>query len=217
MIDCLEHPMELHTWLIYLLCVLVATATPGPAVLYIMTNTTLHGWNKAMFAALGNIFGLLILGLVAVAGLGALLTTSTLIFDLVKYSGAAYLVYLGARLFLQKELVLAAEKGALPPAKSRRRIFVQACGVAISNPKAIVFLTALFPQFLNLDQALAPQFALLLATLMSFSFCALMSYAVLAHKARLWLMTPGRMKRFGRVSGSVFVGFGAMLAFSSKR
>lgn len=211
--------MEFHTWVMYLICVLVATATPGPAVLYIMTNTTLYGWNKAFFAALGNIFGLLMLGVVAVAGLGALLTTSTLIFDLVKYAGAAYLVYLGVRLIQQKEFSLQGmtDRSDLIGAKSNRKVFVQACTVAISNPKAIVFLTALFPQFLDVELALAPQFTILIATLMFFSFFALMAYAVLAYKAKSWLMTPSRMNRFERVSGSIFVGFGVMLAFSSNR
>lgn len=210
--------MTLQSWLIYLVFVLVACSTPGPAVLFIMTNVTLHGWKKAMFAALGNISGLLILGVVAVTGLGALLDTSELFFNLIKYLGAVYLVYLGVRLFFQKEIDLNEVQGRFNPGeKSAGKIFFQATGVALSNPKAIVFLTALFPQFLDLSQPLIAQFTILITTLMFFSFVFLLGYALLAYKAKIWLLQPQRMKMFGRVSGSIFVGFGALLATSSHR
>lgn len=210
--------MTTESWLMYLILVLAAASTPGPAVLFIMTNTTLHGWKKSIFAAFGNIVGLLIMGVIAVTGLGALLNTSELIFNLVKYAGSAYLVYLGIKLFFQKGIDLNQVQGRFnPEVKSAKKIFIQAMGVALSNPKAIVFLTALLPQFLHVEQPILPQFSLLIATLMFFSFAFLMFYALLAHKAKFWLMKPHRIKIFGRVSGSIFVGFGALLATSSHR
>lgn len=210
--------MTLQSWLIYLVLVLAAASTPGPAVLFIMTNTTLHGWKKSIFAALGNIVGLLIMGIIAVTGLGALLNTSELVFNLVKYAGAAYLVYLGLKLFFQKGIELNKTQGRFnPEVKAAKKIFIQAVGVALGNPKAIVFLTALLPQFIHIEQPLLPQFSILITTLMFFSFVFLMFYALLAHKAQFWLMQPHRIKTFGRVSGSIFVGFGALLATSSHR
>ncbi len=210
--------MTTQSWLMYLILVLAAASTPGPAVLFIMTNTTLHGWKKSIFAAFGNIVGLLIMGIIAVTGLGALLNTSELIFNLVKYAGAAYLIYLGVKLFFQKGIDLNQVQGRFnPEVKSAKKIFIQAMGVALSNPKAIVFLTALLPQFLHVEQPILPQFSLLIATLMFFSFAFLMFYALLAHKAKFWLMKPHRIKIFGRISGSIFVGFGALLATSSHR
>lgn len=209
--------MTLQSWLLYLVFVLVACSTPGPAVLFIMTNATMHGWRKATYSALGNITGLWIMGIIAVTGLGALLNASEVFFNLVKYAGAAYLVYLGVRLIFQKGIDLNETQGRFSPMeKSAGKIYFQAIGVALSNPKAIVFLTALFPQFLVIDQPLTLQFIILIATLMFFSFAFLMVYAVLAHKAKFWLMKPQRMKLFGRVSGSVFVGFGALLATSHR-
>ncbi len=150
--------MTVQSWFIYLTLVLVATATPGPAVLFIMTHASLHGWRKALFAALGNIIGLLTLGIIAVTGLGTILKTSE-----------------------------------------------------------IVFLTALFPQFINIEQALIPQFTLLIATLMCFSFSFLMSYALLAHNAKIWLASPGRIKVVNRTSGAIFIGFGLLLATSTNK
>jgi len=202
----------------YLTLVLVATATPGPAVLYIVTNSSLHGWRKAVYAALGNIAGLLSLGIIAVTGLGTILKTSELIFNLIKYAGAAYLVYLGLKMIFQKGLDFAKinRQTAVPDA-SGGKVFLQALGVALSNPKAIVFLTALFPQFIRIDRALVPQFAMLIATLMFFSFFFLMSYALLAHSAKTWLAGQSRIKVVNRASGSIFVGFGLLLATSSNK
>ncbi len=209
--------MTSQSWLIYLALVLVACSTPGPAVLFIMTNATMHGWRKAFFSALGNITGLWIMGIIAITGLGALLNASELFFKLVKFIGAAYLIYLGIKLFFHRGIEPAAARERFSPAeKAPGTIYLQAIGVAMSNPKAIVFLTALFPQFIVTEQPLTLQFILLIGTLMFFSFIFLMGYALLAHKAQFWLMNPRRLKIFSRCSGSIFIGFGALLASSHR-
>ena len=210
--------MTIQSWLMYLTLVIVATATPGPAVLFIMTNSTLHGWRKASFAALGNIFGLFCLGIIAVTGLGTILKTSENIFNIIKYAGAAYLVYLGLKLIFQKNFDFTAVKSHLISRDvSSLKIFFKALGVALSNPKAIIFLTALFPQFVNINKALIPQFSMLIITLMVFSFFFLMFYALLAHQVNAWLNKPNRITAFNRSSGTIFIGFGVLLATSSNR
>jgi threonine/homoserine/homoserine lactone efflux protein len=202
----------------YLTLVLAATATPGPAVLFIMTNASLYGWQKAINAALGNIVGLLCLGILSVAGLGTVLKTSEMIFTVIKYAGAAYLIYLGLKLVKQKNIDFTNPKALNPiHAASGPHIFWQALGVALSNPKAIIFLTALFPQFIDIKSALVPQFAVLIAVLMVFSFVFLMLYAVMAHQAKVWLVKPNRVKFVNRTSGTIFIGFGLLLAASSHR
>jgi len=210
--------MTSHAWIIYLTLVFFATATPGPAILYIMTTSTLHGARICVYAALGNITGLFILGVIAVTGLGTLLSTSVLIFNLVKYAGAAYLIYLGIRLTLQKNHDFSAvENRRSHKSASPKKIFFQALGIALGNLKAIVFLTALFPQFIRVDNALIAQFTVLIATLMLSSFFFLMAYARLAATARAWIGAPGRLKMFNRAGGSVFIGFGLLLAASTNR
>lgn len=210
--------MSIHAFLIYLTLVIAATATPGPAVLFIMTHSSLHGWRKSIFAALGNIAGLFCLGFMAVTGLGTVLQTSELIFNIIKYSGAAYLVYLGLKLILQKNFqIIDVNNSRVSTHISGPKLFFQAFGVAMSNPKAIVFLTALFPQFINVNQDLIPQFTVLISTLMALSFSFLMLYAILAHQAGSWLKKRSRIKIVNRISGSVFIGFGALLAASSNK
>ncbi len=210
--------MTIQSWLIYLTLVIIATSTPGPAVFFIMTNSTLHGWRKAVFAALGNIVGLFCLGTIAVTGLGTILKTSEIIFNMIKYAGAAYLIYLGLKRILQKSSDFSTLKDQLVTRDvASQKIFFQALGVALSNPKAIVFLTALFPQFVETNQPLMPQFSMLIAVLMLFSFSFLMFYALLAHKAKYWLTKPNRVSVFNRTSGSIFIGFGVLLATSSNK
>ncbi len=208
--------MTLQLWLMYLALVVVATSTPGPAVLFITTNSTLHGWKKSVFAALGNIAGLFCLGVIAVTGLGSVLKASEIIFNLVKYAGALYLIFLGLKMIFQKSADLGnIEDQSMKKNISSLKLFFQAFLIALSNPKAIIFLTALFPQFININQPLIPQFGLLITALMFFSFFFLMLYALLAHKAGNWLKKPNRLIVFSRTSGSVFIGFGFILAASS--
>jgi threonine/homoserine/homoserine lactone efflux protein len=210
--------MTVQSWLIYLALVIASTATPGPAVLFVMTNSALHGRRKAAIAAFGNISGLFCLGIAAVAGLGTILNASVEIFDFIKYAGALYLIYLGLKQILKNNLEISANRNHITIANvSSLKIYFQAFGVAASNPKAIVFLTALFPQFVNMTKALAPQFLMLIVTLMFFSFSFLMFYALIAHNAKSWLTKPKRIKIFNRTSGTIFIGFGLLLATSSNK
>lgn len=209
--------MSLYTWLAYVGLVIVATSSPGPAVFYVVTNSTMYGKKNAFYAALGNITGLLILGLITIAGLGTILSTSKLFFDIVKYLGAAYLIYLGVKMFLQKDFQFKNSfEDHCESKKLSFRIYCKAIGVALSNPKAIVLLTALFPQFINTDYDIIPQFFILLFTLMFFSFTLLVVYGMLAAQASNWLAKPVRSKIFVKTGGSIFVVFGILLALSSK-
>ncbi len=210
--------MTIQSWLMYLMLVIVATSTPGPAVLFIMTNSTLYGWRKATFSALGNITGLFCMGILTVTGLGAILNASEIIFNVVKYFGAAYLIYLGIKLFFQKGLDFQSAQSHLIAADVPSiKIYFQAFGVAVSNPKAIVFLTALFPQFLNINEPLIPQFFILISTLMTLSFTFLMLYALMADKVKTWLAKSSRVRIVSRASGAIFIGFGVLLATSSNK
>lgn len=210
--------MTVESWIIYLALVTAATATPGPAILFIITNSTLYGWKRATWSALGNIMGLFCLGIIAITGLGTILNTSLVFFNILKYAGAAYLIYLGIKIIFQKKVDFSSIN---TPARSTdissQKIFLQALGVAISNPKAIVFLTALFPQFINVEQTLIPQFSILIITLMSFSFFFLMVYAFGAQRMKIWLNRPDRITLFSRTSGSIFIGFGLLLATASSK
>jgi threonine/homoserine/homoserine lactone efflux protein len=197
--------------------VIVATSSPGPSTILIVTNSVLYGWRKSAFTALGNVAALFLLGVLSVIGLGTLLKTSEFAFTVFKFGGVIYLFGLGVMFILKMHAPIEVSSGSEEHKEiSDKRLFVQALGVVSSSPKAILVLTTLFSQFLNTEAALVPQFAGLIVTLMISSFVFLMGYAVLAHKMKLWLSNPRSSMLVSRVSGVIFISFAALLAVSSQ-
>ncbi|MGD9368858.1 MAG: LysE family translocator [Desulfobacteraceae bacterium] len=200
--------MELSTWLFFLSIALVAIISPGPAVLLSVTNSLTHGFTKSVFSSLGNITGIFVVSSAAALGLGAVLQTSILLFTTLKIFGAIYLIYLGIRQWRSKHNLF--EK-AIETSKSNqgiRKSFVQGLLVAISNPKAILFFTALFPQFIDLSKPILVQFIILTTTFMLFSFIILVGYAISAHSAKGWFAKRNRATWLNRISGTIFISFG---------
>ena len=209
--------MTFHSWFLYLTIVLTATTTPGLSVAFIMSKTMIYGRKKALIAAAGNISGLFVLGLVSIAGIGAIIQTSKSIFDIIKYSGSVYLVYLGVKLILSKKEIYTINGNETYSKPSITKIFFQAFGVALSNPKAIILLTALLPQFIDLNYPLLPQFLLLILTLMICSFAFLMAYALLAEKIMLFITNQKRMNFVYSINGILLIFFGILLSTSTHR
>ena len=107
--------MELSTWLIFSSLAIVATVSPGPAVLLSLTNSLMYGFTKSVFSSLGNISGILIVSSAAAFGLGAVLQTSVLLFTVLKFAGAIYLIYLGIRQWRSKQFFYGQPvKGTMP-------------------------------------------------------------------------------------------------------
>ena len=203
--------MNPSEYLTFLFIVILTTLSPGPAVLLAVTNGALHGPRRTAVAILGNVSGLMLMAAISATGLGAVLLASATLFTALKWLGGLYLIYLGIRMWRSKTLLFdtdVAERCSLRNG-STWRLFQQAFFVAISNPKAIAFFVALFPQFIDPTRSLAPQFLLLAGTFAFFSFTSLMGYALLSSKARLWLSRPRIGKLFQRGTGAAFVGLGA--------
>ena len=202
--------MTLSSWSLYLATVLISTGSPGPAVLLSMSNALTLGVRASAISSFGNVAGLLCLSGAALLGVGTVLQASTVAFTVLKVSGASYLVYLGIRKWVVGGS-LAGDVNAQRRYRNPLEIFVQGVLVAVSNPKAILFFVALFPQFILADQPLLPQFMRLTGTLLLFSFAALMSYAALAGFAKDWLAVGNRTRNFQRLSGCVFVALGLLM------
>lgn len=169
-----------------------------------ISNATTWGLRAAVQSSLGNVAGLFCLAGAALLGIGALVNTSPVLFTAMKLAGAAYLIYLGFRKLLTN--TYATEANAIAARIiSPFRIFAQGALLAVTNPKALLFCAALFPQFINPTRALMPQFLGLIITLMACSFSALMGYAILANAAQGWLTIGHRGKQFNRLSGSIFI------------
>ena len=204
--------MEISSWLLFIAVGTAAVVSPGPAILLAISNSVRYGMTKVLLSTLGNVSGLFILSSAAIFGLGAALNTSPRLFLAIKLIGAAYLIYLGIRQlrsksnFFDKTSSIEKLKNTQPKKnKSNRKIFLEGFLIAMTNPKAILFFTALFPPFINTSKALPQQFLIMTFTFMAMSFICLMSYGMLASKAKTWFATGNRSTWFNRVLGSVFI------------
>jgi threonine/homoserine/homoserine lactone efflux protein len=206
--------MTLETWLIYVAAVLVLTITPGPSVLLCVSNSINHGFKRAALSAFGSIAAVSCIMALSAVGLGALLATSEVVFQIVKWTGAAYLLYLGIKLLFQRSNGKGFEPDTSSSDTGSRRalsFFTQGLLVGASNPKALVFFSALFPQFLNPAAPQLPQFLVLCTTFVVFEAFWLLTYAGLASRIAPWLRQRGRQLIFDRLCGATFVTAGALL------
>jgi homoserine/homoserine lactone efflux protein len=211
--------MLLSNWLLFCGVALVVTFTPGPGVLLAIANSLAVGPRRAMISSLGNAAGLIVISCVAMAGMGVVLATSALAFTALKVAGATYLIYLGIKQWRSKASALS-DLGDSPAAMGARtpwRLFGQGLTVALTNPKAILFFSALFPQFLTLNAPVLGQFAGLTTT---FVTCAILShtfYVLLARVLKSQFSSQRRMRWFDYASGGVFVLLGlSMLRLRNK-
>ena len=138
--------LPLPTILIFLLAALVLLVVPGPAVLYITTRGIAHGRKAALSSVLGIELASLCHSIAAAFGLSAILVTSALAYDFVKYLGAAYLVYLGVRTLLSRKAVLDVES---PASSGSLQMFRKGFLVNLLNPKTALFFYAFLPQFVD--------------------------------------------------------------------
>ncbi|MEH6580027.1 MAG: LysE family translocator [Amphritea sp.] len=204
-------------YLIFLGVCIIATASPGPAVFLAIKNGAKYGCRNAIAGVIGNVSAMLTLAAVSAAGLGAVILASSTLYTSIKIVGGLYLIYLGLRALLSHQnSSVENTKNFLSFAPKRATLFRESYLVGISNPKAIAFYTALFPQFIDLTEPVLPQFALLASVFAACSFTFLMLYVLLASQLKRHL-EKGKVSRwFNRVTGCVFVGFGVALVSSNR-
>jgi threonine/homoserine/homoserine lactone efflux protein len=198
---------------VFLLATLVLLLTPGPAVLYIIARSLDQGRLAGFVSVLSIETGNFILVLAATLGLSAILASSALAFSIVKYLGAAYLVYLGLRRILTRE-------STIDPAASERlslgRIYRQGVTVAVLNPKTALFFFAFLPQFVDASRSPVPLQLLTLGSLfVLMAICTDSLYSFLAGTAGRWLKGTPAFLRFERyVAGSIYIALGLVAALS---
>ncbi len=213
--------MSFDTWMYYVLAVLILTASPGPSSLLCMTKGVVSGVRLAMFTALGSLTAITMILTLSFTGLGVLIASSELMFQIIKWFGAGYLIYLGICALLSKQ-----DSYELNPSKEMtannwsfveaRKNYISGFIVGASNPKAILFFTALFPQFIEPANSLLIQYSIFSSTFVVFEFSWLMLYAYMGAKSSKWIFQPGRAKWFNRVTGGVFIGAGGLLSTATR-
>lgn len=202
--------MSLALWFGFLAAVIVIAVSPGPGAMISMSAGLRYGYWGALRAILGLQAALVIQLAIVAAGLGALLATSAWAFAVVKFSGAAYLVWLGIRKW-RSPLHEINESGT-PTAP--RGLFWQGLLVNMSNPKAIIFVAALVPQFLDPSRPQWPQLLVIGLTMCIVDTLVMSGYALLVARLRPWLHDPRALRAQNRVFGGIFVTAGVLLAAS---
>lgn len=211
--------MTLSTWWLFILMTFVVSATPGPNMLYVMSTSARHGVRPAVVAMAGCMTALLAMMSISAAGLGALLHAFPTVFDALRLAGAAYLAYLGVKCWREPvhDEAQTSNAGGNPsptaaPAPSSTAIYRQGFLVAASNPKAILFAAAFFPQFIQPEAAKLPQFAILLLTFSVIEVAWYFVYAFSGKSLAVYLRRAAVMRAFNRATGGVFIGFAALMA-----
>lgn len=205
--------MSLQTWWLFVLMTFVVSATPGPNMLVVLSNSARFGLRPAMATMVGCMTSLLAMMSISAAGLGALLQMFPTVFDALRLAGAAYLAYLGVKSWRapvqdhQEDM----PRAIAPPMKSSA-LFRQGMLVAASNPKAILFAVAFLPQFINPEKAQLPQFAILLATFAIIEISWYFVYAISGKRLSVYLQRAKVLRAFNRLTGGAFIGFAALMA-----
>jgi threonine/homoserine/homoserine lactone efflux protein len=208
--------MTLSTYLLYLAAVALLVLSPGPTMLMSMTNAIAHGAPKAMASASGSITAALGMILLSSLGLGAVLAASDTAFWVLKLVGGGYLIYLGIKTFRSPVSSFDLPTANTTSGVSMKQLYLQGMLVGASNPKALLFFAAFFPQFVDSAQPWAPQFAILALTFVAFEFTTLSVCTLFAARLAPWLHQAGRARVFNRVSGGLFAGLGCLLLAARK-
>jgi threonine/homoserine/homoserine lactone efflux protein len=207
---------DLHAMTLFLVAALIILVVPGPAVLYITARSIDQGRLAGVVSVLGVAAGSLVHVCAAALGISALLLSSAIAFSIVKYLGAAYLIYLGIRKLLVREELRAIEERS---GQRLSRIFLQGVLVNVLNPKTALFFFAFIPQFVDPARGSVALQIVLLGGL--FAVMGIFSdglYAVLAGTLGKWLKGNLRVLRAQRYfAGTVYIGLGLTTAFADGR
>jgi homoserine/homoserine lactone efflux protein len=209
--------MSLNFILLFSLTVFIASIIPGPSMLLALTHGMHYGAKRTIVSAMGNVTVTLIQASVSIAGLGTILIASETTFQLIKWAGAAYLIYMGiSMLYSSKTPLSSTELPESTKGNSLRKMYLQAAFVTAGNPKAIIFFTAVFPQFINPNAPYLSQLCILVGTCVLSTFCCFMIYAIGGQKIASLFSKTIVVKYIQRIIGSTFIGAGIGLAASNK-
>jgi homoserine/homoserine lactone efflux protein len=202
--------MALDTFLLYLATWTLVALSPGPAVMFVMSQGARFGQRGALAGTAGILCGHLVCFTLIAFGLAALLARFSMAVDVIRIGGALYLMYLGVRMLLTKPHVPqpVAVNGA-PPA--HHGIALQGLAVQLTNPKNLLFVLALLPQFIAADRPVLPQLAIMFAVTVTIDGIVLLSYAQLAVRGARALKGSRVMLWVERVFGAALVLFGLRL------
>lgn len=202
-------PVSLSLWLTLVAAGALISFTPGAGAINTMANSLGSGWTRSIWGILGQQLALIVHIAIVAAGVGVLVARSPLLFNVIRYAGAAYLVYLGVRQFRARAAAAAVGSTHREPAWS---MFRRGLLVNLTNPKAVIFFLAFMPQFIRPEQPLLVQYLVLGATVVAIDVVVMWFFFAGAARGlgRLTQRESGQ-RTVNRVFGGLFVGVGVLL------
>lgn len=203
----------------FALASLILIVIPGPSVLFVIGRALAFGRRGGLLSVLGNSLGVLPLVAGVALGLGTVVATSAALFTTIKLFGAAYLVYLGLQAIRHRRLTEVRMRGAGHTALSPSTLLRQGFVVGVSNPKTIVFLVAVLPQFVSLEAgAVSVQMMMLGGVFVLIALASDGLWAVVAGSAQEWFASsPSRLAGLRTAGGAMMVALGGTLALTGNR
>nr|WP_314492451.1 LysE family transporter [uncultured Pseudomonas sp.] len=203
--------MSIETWLAFFAASWVISLSPGAGAIASMSSGLQYGFWRGYWNALGLQLGLLMQIAVIAAGVGAILAASATAFQVIKWFGVGYLIYLAYRQWRALPMDMGDDTGVRPLGKP---LVLVARGflVNVSNPKALVFMLAVLPQFIDPHAALLPQYLTIAATMVCVDLLVMAGYTGLASRVLRLLRTPRQQKRLNRTFSGLFLGAAAFIA-----
>jgi threonine/homoserine/homoserine lactone efflux protein len=203
----------MENYLLFLLVAVITVLSPGPGVVLTLTNTIRYGTNGAVGGIFGIAFGTFIVAGVSATSLGIILMTSSVAFSALKFIGAAYLLYLGVKLWRSPPVKIELNSEIV---KNKKLQFLEGLTIQLTNPKAVFFFMSIFPQFIDFTVSYKVQFMILVVTYSSLVIIIHLLYSLLAKSARGWLSSTRGGRIVNRLSGGTFMCFGVGLATASR-
>jgi threonine/homoserine/homoserine lactone efflux protein len=197
--------MTFETWLAFAAASAVLIVIPGPTILLVVSYVLGQGWRTALPMAVGVALGDFTAMSLSLLGVGALLSASATVFTVLKWCGAAYLVWLGIKLWRSAGALEATPR---TDAASSLRMLGHAWLVTALNPKGLTFFIAFLPQFIDPKLPFLPQVGVFGATFLALAFANALTYALVASRARGVVRNPRAIRLFNRTGGSLLIGAG---------
>ena len=207
--------MSLETWLAFLLACWIISLSPGAGAIASMSSGLNYGFARGYWTALGLQGGLLIQIAVVAAGVGAVLAASEFAFTLIKWFGVGYLLYLALRQWQAPAVPVDTDIKPRPVGKPLN-LMLRGFLINASNPKAVVFVLAVLPQFLDLSRPMLGQYAIMAATMVVVDLIVMAGYTGLAARVLRLLRSPRQQKLLNRAFAGLFAGAAGLLAMVTR-
>ena len=202
--------MKIETWLLFCAAVFALSGTPGPNMLHVLTRSVSFGFRRSVAAMMGCLTAVIAVLIASAAGLATILAAAPTLFEVLRYAGVAYLLYLGIKAW-RAPAGDGPDTSGLTPTMSLFALFRGGFLISISNPKLLLFAAAFLPQFIDRSAPQVAQFVILVSSFAVIETFWYMVYGVGGRGIARYLTRPSLNRLFNRVCGAIFVSFGLAL------